>query len=210
MDYRQLFIGLLDSLEGHSWIEVFKDYIGGPIPRGDYSYKLVLEHYKIELSEKLWDFYHSLGACKIEWQCDLNEHTSVEKFHPDDSMLSGVIHIRPLERLVEFDKKLEADWWMKNLSEDEKADLYNFRYLDFNDDYTRVGFILEGDLLRDDMLYFITQDSEGFYPVDSTFDEYIKKWDVYKGFQGWQYNHFFQDTEDYRRMEHYLAQLFPG
>ena len=58
------------------------------------------------------------------------------------------------------------------------------------------------------MLYFITQ-GEGFYPVNLTFDEYITKWGAYKGYQGWQYNYMFQNTEDYRRMEHYLAELFP-
>ena len=208
MDYRQLFVEILATLKGHGSIEVSHDYIGEAVPCDDFSYRLILKDSKVKLSERLLEFYYSISECSIEWQCNLKKHKRIKKFRPGDSMVSGRIQIRPLEEMLLFDKKLEADWWTKILSKKEKAELRNFRYLDYNDDHSRVGFIMEDKVIRDDKLYFIAQE-EGFYPVDLTFDEYIKKWEVYKGYQGWQYNYMFQNTENYRRMEHYLVQLFP-
>jgi hypothetical protein len=209
MDDRHSIVGILNSLEGRDSVEVLSSYIGEAVPRDDLSYQLSLEDSKVKLSERLLNFYHSIGECRIEWQCDLKKHKRIKKFRPGDSIVAGRIHVRPLEEMLLFDKKLEAEWWTKNLSEEERAELRKFRYLDFNDDYCRVGFIMKGKAIRDDKLYLIAQESEGFYPVDLSFDEYLKKWETYKGYQGWQYNYLFQNTENYRRMEHYLAQLFP-
>jgi hypothetical protein len=203
-----MFLDLLDSLKKNNFIEVLKDYIGESVPRDDYSYQLALERFKIKPFEKLMKFYYSISSCNIQWQCDLNTHHEIKKFHPDDTIISGQVVIRQIDDMLEFDKKLEAGWWLYNLEQEEKKDLYNFRYFDFNDDNIRVGFITENNLMKEDQFYFITQKAEGFSPVNMSFDDYIKKWDLYKGYQGWQQNEFFKTTTNYKRMIHYLDQLF--
>ena len=208
MDYRQSFLELLESLKENTLIEVLRDYVGVAVPEDDYSYQLTFKHFNIRLTERLAAFYHSMSGCQIEWQCDLNKHRNIKKYHADDSVLSGQIYIRPLDQMLEFDKKLEAEWWINNLSEDEKKDLYDFRYFDFNDDYIRVGFIKEDNVINAHKLYFLVQESEGFMPVNLSFDEYIEKWLTYRGYQGWQYGYFFNNTENHKRMMHYLDQLF--
>ena len=208
MDYRQLFIDVSDSITRNIHLIVLKNDIGEPVPSDDLSYELALRRFNIVLFQKLLDLYYSVGYYHIEWECNLKDHVEIAKFHPDDTVVSGQIVIRTLDEMLEFDKKMEADWWVKNLDSEEKISLYDFRYFDFNDDDTRVGYILQQNAIIEKEFYFITQGAQGFYPANLNFEAYLKTMTMYKGYQGWQKNHFFQNTTNYKRMIHYLSQLF--
>ena len=205
-DFRKIITDLLEELNINSFIEIQKDYVGVPVD--DLLYNMITKHHKVTLSKKLSDFYHSMNSCRIEWSCDLNKHQTIKKYSEDDTIINGEIYIKPVEEMLDFEKKLEADWWIKNLSKEERNDLYNFRSFDFNDDYIRVGFIMEDNVIYDDKMVFIIQESSGFSQTGLIFDQYLKKIVEYKGFQGWQYNYFFQNTDNYKRMMFYLDQLF--
>jgi hypothetical protein len=206
MNFRNALVELLETLNSNNSIEVQKDHIGVPVYKE--IYETVTKHHQVTLSKKLFDFYHSMSSCRIEWSCDLNNNNNIKKYSPDDTTINGEIHIRSIGEMLDFDKKLEADWWISNLSDEERSDLYNFRYFDFNDDYIRVGFIINEKRILEEKLYFITQNSTGFIAADLSFDQYLEKIIEYKGFQGWQYNYFFQDSETYKRMMFYLERLF--
>ncbi len=203
---RKIITDILEELNANSFIEMQKDYVGVPVD--ELLYSMITKHHKVILSKKLSDFYHSMSGCRIEWSCDLNKYQNIKKYNEDDTIITGEIYIKPVEEMLDFEKKLEADWWIKNLSEEERNDLHNFRSFDFNDDYTRVGFIIEDNALHDNKMVFITQESSGFSPTGLSFDQYLEKIFEYKGFQGWQYNYFFQNTNNYKRMMFYLDQLF--
>jgi hypothetical protein len=203
---RKIITDILEELNVNSFIEMQKDYVGVPVD--ELLYSMITKHHKVNLSKKLSDFYHSMSGCRIEWSCDLNKYQNIKKYNADDTIITGEIYIKPVEEMLDFEKKLEADWWIKNLSEEERNDLHNFRSFDFNDDYTRVGFIIEDNALHDNKMVFITQESSGFSPTGLSFDQYLEKIFQYKGFQGWQYNYFFQNTNNYKRMMFYLDQLF--
>jgi len=205
-DFRNNLVSLLDNLNSKPFIEVHNDYIGVPVFK--MTYDMATKHHEVTLSKKLFDFYHVMNSCKIEWSCDLNLRSNIKRYTSDDTIINGQIYIRPIEQMLVFDKKLEASWWMDNLHDEEKKDLRNFRYFDFNDDYIRVGFIIDEKKIIDDKMYFIVQESSGFSPTGLSFEQYLDKIIEYKGFQGWQYNYFFQNTENYKRMMFYLDQLF--
>lgn len=205
-NFRSNLIQLTNQISRNPFIELQRDYIGGPT--NDQVYKTLTEHYRLAISDKLFDLYHLMSSCEIEWTCDLNKHADIRKFNADDTIINGVIHVRPVGKLLPFDNKLEADWWTANLSAAELEDLHQFRYFDFNDDYIRVGFVIQGQTIPDHPMYFIMQRSTGFSPLDLSFEEYLDKIIEYKGFQGWPFNYLFQDTENYQRMMFYLNQLF--
>src|SRR5688572_13406385 len=151
-NFRNSLIKLVEDLNKNPHMEVQKDYIGEPV--FEETYDMVTKHHQVSLSSKLHDFYYKMSSCKINWSCDLEVSKSIRRYSEDDIFINGEIHIRPIEQLLVFDKKMEATWWKENLSEEEIKELYNFRYFDFNDDYIRVGFIIEEKKISDDKMYF--------------------------------------------------------
>jgi hypothetical protein len=208
MEYRKMFVDFLKSLKENPMVELTDEFIGSTIPQNDFSFKLILENFKTEVPKKLLAFYHSMSSCRIEWHCDLDKNPGIKKMMPEDTVVSGRIQILSIEKMLEFDKKLEAAIWQDNLSEEEKKELQNFRYMDFNDDYIRVGFILKNNKIYMDDIYFITQNSEGFTSSGLTLEKYFEKMIADKGYQGWQYNHFFPGSENSKLMKYYLSQIF--
>jgi hypothetical protein len=203
-----MFRNLLDLLKANPLIEINKDHIGAAIPENDFSFKLILDHYKLLVDDKILEFYHSMSSCHIEWECNLAKHPEIIKMDQLDTSVNGQINIFSIEKMLEFDKKLSTDIWNRNMSEEERSDLANFRYFDMNDDYTRVGFIIKNNYIHIAPLYFIAQQSEGFVNTGLSFQEYINLMLKYKGYQGWQYNHFFTGSANNKRMLYYLDQLF--
>jgi hypothetical protein len=206
INFKETLIRFLDQLKSNPFVELQKDYIGVPVYQDIYDQ--VLAFHKVELSKNLSDFYHIMSSCKIEWLCDLEKHTEIKKYVSEDAVINGNIYVRPVEDMLRFDKKLEADWWTRNLDETEKQDLRDFRYFDFNDDYIRVGFIIQDAKINEDEMYFIVQESTGFSPSGINFEQYLEKIILYKGFEGWQYNMYFPMTENNKRMQFYVDQIF--
>ncbi len=170
-------------------------------------YNAVMNKNKIKIFEELNEFYKNIDSCIISWNVDLNQHSSIKKYSEDDTQINGEICIKSIKEFLTFDKKLAAPWWVKELEKEEAKNLKKFRYFDYNDDYIRVGYILNKNIIEDDLL-FINQNSTGFCPTDLVFSQYLDKILYYKGFQGWQYNHFYQMTDNYKRMMFYLNQIF--
>jgi len=208
MDYRSTFEGLLASLRAHPAIEITKEHLGAPIPRDDFSFNLILDHFQIRMPDTLLDLYHSMSSCVIEWKCDLGRNPQIAKLQPYDELVCGRINIHPVDELLEFDKALTAASWTDNLDEEERADLRNLRSFDGCDDDIRVGFILKDKSIGSGALHFIMRHSEGFIATGLTLDEYIERMVAYKGYQAWPYGHFFPASENRRSMMHYLNQLF--
>ncbi len=174
----------------------------------EFIFNAVVKDNQVSIYRLLAEMYYQMSSCKIEWQCDLQKESSISRYHPDDKIISGLIQIRPIELFLSHDERLNSDWWQKNLLPEEKKDLKDFRYFDFNDDYIRVGYIIENKKIIEDNLVYLLQESDGFGPFNASFDEYFDLILKYKGFQGWQYNHLFQNTETYKRMTFYLGELF--
>jgi hypothetical protein len=147
-----------------------------------------------------------MSDCLIEWSCDLKKQ-GLKLYDPGDELISGKIHIRPIEAMLQFDPKLTASLWTSGLDDDEKEDLYRFRNFDFNEDYLRTGFLINSQNELSEQLYFLAHESSGFCPVDLSFAEYLDKMLEYKGFLGWQYNHLFPMNDNHQRMMFYLEQL---
>ena len=203
-----MFIDLLQELKVNPVVEITENYIGAPVPDDDFSLKLTLNYFKMELPAKLLEFYHSMSSCKIEWRCNLDDHPDIKKMHSNDIFVSGRVSILSIEKLLEFDKKMTTPLWQSNLDDNERKDLENFRYMDYNDDYTRVGFIADKKRLDIENIYFLTQNSESFIKSEFTFDMYIQNMIKNKGYSGWQYNYFFPASENNSMMIHYLGQIF--
>lgn len=206
MRYNNKIETLVAELENNDLIQVVNSRIGGNAP-SDFLNKMQ-DYHKVKVFKDIIDMYSEMTSCKIEWQCDLSIHDHIKKFSPDDEMVSGYIEIRPIEKFLAYDDRLNANWWVEHLEEDEATDLKKFRYLDFNDDYTRVGFIINEKEAIEDELFMLHQNAEGFYPAGMDFNKYFDAIIKYKGFQGFQYNMFFPDTDNAKRMSFYLEQLF--
>ena len=197
---------LVKDLQENTLIDIQDDRVGSST--NEFILNAVCKDNQVSIYRPLLEMYHQMSSCRIEWQCDLQKNNFINRYHPDDEYISGLIQIRPIELFLSYDEKLNSDWWQKNLLSEEKEDLKDFRYFNFNDDYLRVGYIIEKKKINEDNLVYILQESDGFGPFESSFDEYFDLILKYKGFQGWQYNHLFQNTENYRRMAFYLEQLF--
>lgn len=206
MNYKSKIDTLVIALEGNDQIQIVNIRIGdGAQPD---LLNTVMEYHYVKVFKDILDMYGEMSYCKIEWQCDLSIHDHIKKFSPDDEMVSGYIEIRPIEKFLAYDDRLNANWWVEHLEEDEALDLKKFRYLDFNDDYARVGFIINEKEAIEDELFMLHQNAEGFYPAGMDFNKYFDAIIKYKGFQGFQYNMFFPDTDNSKRMSFYLEQLF--
>lgn len=206
MEYSNKIEKLVAELEGNDLIQVIKTYVGdGTSPD---LLDQAMEYHHIKIFKDLMDMYSQMSSCKIEWQCDLSIHDHIKKFSPDDDMVNGSIQIRPIEKFLAYDDRLNAASWVGNLEQEEATDLKKFRYIDLNDDYTRVGFIINDDNKIEDEFFLIHQEAEGFYPTGLTFNKYFEALVQYKGLQGFQYNMFFPDTDNNKRMNFYLEQLF--
>lgn len=204
-DFRATLTDLLDTLNRNPLIEVESAHLGEPVPIEKFD-KLIGKK-KIKITKEIHELYRSISECNIEWTCNL-EAKNVEKHMPEDLTACGRIQIRPIEKMLEFDTKLRAPWWTRALEPEEKKDLSRFRYFDFNDDSIRVGYILNERNEIEDQMYMLTQESTGFCPADLSFEAYLQKMIEYKGFQGWQSNHFYPHNGHRERMEYYLARLF--
>ncbi|MBG1267341.1 hypothetical protein [Nostoc sp. WHI] len=208
MDYRHFFISLLERLQSNSYIDVQHQWIGESTD--SFLLDVTLASLNFKIPEKLLEFYRNVDGLKIIWTCDLEQHGTLDKYNKDDSNFSGRLEILPFQDMVKFDPKMKSRVWTQFLDEEEREELNKFRYFDYNDDNIRVGFIFDNESSEEDMV-FIEQESEGFCPVNLSFDDYIRVMLSTKGFQGWQHTLFYKEssTNFVEKMKFYLKQLFP-
>lgn len=210
MNYRTIFLSLLESLKENKYIDVLNDRVREPIDETFLDF--VLSKADFRVSDHFLEFYRNMNGAKITWSCDLNRHNDINKCAEYDQSITGRIDILSLQDMIKFDSKIDSSIWTESMEMEEKADLYRFRYFDHNDDSILVGFIAEEGELSNQEIVYLEQGSDGFCLVDDiSFDEYIQAMLSVKGFQGWQYALFYKEgvVDLIDKMKFYLRQLFP-
>ena len=167
----------------------------------------LLASLNLKLASGFEEVYGQLTSLKIAWKCDLSAHPALEKYDAEDEIISGEINILPLEIMGVFDAQLRGNHWVGSFEDEELEDLESFRSIDIHDEFIRIGFLLENNVLAEDV-YYIKSGTTGFGLAPFSLSEYFQRMFKYKGFSGWQYNILFPDTDNAARMEHYIKQLF--
>lgn len=194
----------IQELEVCPYITVTKSKIGAPIDH--VILNLLIENYKVKLSQSLTGLYQLFNGCNIEWECDLNS-TKINKYYENDDIIKGRIRIYPLETMMGREMDLSEIINPDDFDQQELADIKNFKDFDYNDDTIKVGFLIEQGTMKE-QLYFLKRGADGFSAYPGSLADYLKNIIAYKGFQGWAYNHLFKPGELSQRMAHYLEQIF--
>ncbi|MCR9262710.1 MAG: hypothetical protein NXH86_01060 [Flavobacteriaceae bacterium] len=214
MNYTKKFEDLLNQLKDNPYIKVDTEFLS--LSLDDEDIEDLKDYYKIrEMPESVLAFYRQMDGVEIEWHYEPNNGQNfLKKQHNYDDLdyIKGVINIPNLGSLLNYDKFL--DNWADTIIEEEKEDLFNFRHIDDNDnnDWIRVGFIIENGAITD-KLYYLKSGSDGFCSLECTFAEYIDALIQAKGFVGWQQTFTIRKEELLRNnssLFFYIPQLFPG
>lgn len=192
---------IIEELYASPFVNVIKSKIGNPVD--PIMYKWAIDTYSLNLSKSLADLYHHINGCNIEWECDLKLN-NIKKFYKDDDIIKGRIRLYPLETLVSSELQLSD---LEEFDIQEIEDIKNFKVFDYNDDSMKVGFLIEQSILNEEMYYFM-HNADGFSKYPETLSEYLETMVLYRGFQGWVYNHIFHGNDLQERMKHYLYHIF--
>lgn len=205
MNYLEKFKDLISSLEKNTLIKVNKSKLNKPLDK--FGHEFLKDDLGIILTTEISPFYNDVNGCNIEWEINLNESKKIKKYFEDDAFISGRIKIFGVGNMLMTGDVLNSEPWLTNADETEVNDLINFRAIDYNDDSLHVGFLVEGKQIDTELVYMLDE-SDGLSKLPLTFDEYLEKMIEYKGYQGWVYNHLFQNNDMYERMKYYLNQIF--
>ncbi len=210
MNYLAKFQELITCLEEHQAIRIERVKLRGGIE--DWQLEMLCEAHKVTLDEEVLSLYREVNGAEIVWSVNLDEHRITRK-HQDNSLseLRGRIDIRPLEDMLYYDNFFNNPSWSGKMDEVDLADLKNFRYIDYNDDDVRVGFVIDNDEICNELLYLL-RDSDGFGYLNCRIDYYVEALIQAKGFQGWQRTFIFRESEQLKRessLFFYIHQLFP-
>lgn len=193
---------LLEQLENNKYIQIISKELHEPISNW------VLDDFKsrkIQFSDSILDFHKEIDGCNIEWECNLDAYPEIEKYHEDDTILRGKIHIRKLFYALAPNHTL-VNQYKEHFEEDEVGDLIKFRQISINDDYTRVGFFKENGFI-DTSLYFLLADANGFSEAPTKFEDFLNAMLDNLGIIGWEYEFLFQNEEYENFVHHYKEQL---
>jgi hypothetical protein len=210
MHYLDKLQELVTRLEEHRAIRLEKVQLGDGIE--DWQLEILYEAHKVTLDEDVLSLYREVNGVEIVWVLNLDEHGIMRRQQDSDvNELFGRIEIRQLEDMLYYDKYLDNPSWSGMMAEEERIDLKNFRYIDYNDDDVRVGFVIDNGEIRNELLYLL-RDSNGFGYLNCTLDYYVEALIQAKGLQGWQQTFIFRESEQLRsesNLSFYMPQLFP-
>src|SRR5687767_13333244 len=153
LNYKERFIQLIRELQQNRFIVVDKTRVGDPTL--DIVFNSVIKMQQIKVFKEIALLYQEMDSCEIEWSCQIDNHPELSKFTKNDSIINGQIIIRPIELFLTYDQKLDSNVWQTNLTPEEKKQLVDFRYFDFNDDYTKVGFIINNGRIEDELFFLL-------------------------------------------------------
>ena len=210
MSYISDFQDLVSQLENHQAIRVEKVNLRDGIK--DWQLEMVYESHEIVLDDQVLSLYKEVNGVDITWVVNLDKANLPRKAQ-DDSIheIFGRVEIYSLQKLLRYDNFLDGSSWSSRMDEEEYQDLKNFRYIDYNDDDVRVGFLIDNGEIRDELVYLL-RNSEGFGELNCKLHYYIEALIQAKGFNGWQRTFIFRDSEQLRQesdLFFYIPQLFP-
>ena len=195
---------LVKDISNNKWIEIEKIAFGNTAT-DNFLKMIILEDTNCKPFPLISELYDQISSLRIKWKCNLNENTAIKKYDLEDEEIYGEINILSLGKLLNFDKKLEQ--WTENFEEEELKDLEKFRSFDTHDEFIRMGFFLENNILSEEM-YYLENGATGFGKSPFNFKKYFDLLLENKGFMGWQHNVLFPDNDNAKRMNHYINQLF--
>ncbi|EDP95963.1 hypothetical protein U8527_13740 [Kordia algicida OT-1] len=205
MILQEKFKKLVEQLNENQYVIIEKIAIGEATDDALVGVILNVINYKIP--EIIVNFYNEVSYVKIYWKCNLVENNQITKYSKEDEQVYGDINILDLAEMTAFDEKLLSEYWTRNMEAEELEDVKNFRYFNKHDEYLRLGFLVEDDIMSDE-IYYIQEGTTGFAKAPFSFEEYLDTIFKFKGFLGFEYNMLYPETESNERMQHYIKEIF--
>jgi hypothetical protein len=199
----------LDSLRSNKTIDVLIDEVGTGLDHGEI--KRIFKKKGIQFNKALAEFYNECNGIQIEWEVDLIHNKQIQKFEKDDEIIQGNVLIPSLQELLEKEEDSYINKWKVKLTENAREDMQNLRCIDYGWIDRVIGFIINGDVICENDIYYLFHDDDDFGLRQKSFSEYILTCISYKGIYLWESIFLYgkELTGHTKMIEHYLHQLFP-